>query len=64
MFTVNDVLQTHYPRVASNPLLFKPLSSLLRHLLHEQEIIEFGETYPHYDDIDFVEQVLEYFNNI
>ena len=62
MFTVNDVLQTHYPRVASNPLLFKPLSSLLRHLLHEQEIIEFGETYPHYDDIDFVEQVLEYFN--
>lgn len=62
MFTVNDVLQTHYPRVASNPLLFKPLSSILRHLLHEQDIIEFGETYPHYNDIDFVEQVLEYFN--
>jgi len=62
MFTVNDVLQTHYPRVASNPFLFKPVSSLLRHLLHEREISEFSETYPHYNDIDFVEQVLEYFN--
>lgn len=62
MFTVNEVLNKHYPKVASNPLLFKPLSFLLRHLLHEREIAEFGATYPHFDDIDFVEQVLEYFN--
>jgi len=62
MFTVNEVLNKHYPKVADNPLLFKSLSFVLRHLLHEREIIEFGETYPHYEDIDFVEQVLEYFN--
>ena len=62
MFTVDEVLNKHYPQVANNPLLFRSLSFVLRHLLHEREIIEFGETYPHYEDIDFVEQVLEYFN--
>ena len=62
MFTVNDVLNKHYPQVANNPILFKSLSFVLRHLLHEREITEFGETYPHYEDIDFVEQVLQYFN--
>ena len=62
MFTVDEVLNKHYPQVANNPLLFKSLSFVLRHLLHEREITEFGETYPHYEDIDFVEQVLEYFN--
>lgn len=61
MFTVNDVLNKHYPQVANNPWLFKSLSFVLRHLLHEREITEFGEAYPHYEDIDFVEQVLEYF---
>ncbi|GEA11844.1 lysophospholipid acyltransferase family protein [Alteromonas sp. KUL49] len=62
MFTVDEVLHKHYPQVANNPWLFKSLSFVLRHLLHEREITEFGETYPHYEDIDFVEQVLEYFN--
>ncbi|MEW9798729.1 GNAT family N-acyltransferase [Alteromonas sp. CYL-A6] len=62
MFTVDDVLTRHYPAVASKPWLFKSASFVLRHLLHEKEIIEFGETYPHYEDIDFVEQVLQYFN--
>ena len=62
MFTVDDVLNKHYPQVANNPLLFKPLSFVLRHLLHEREIKEFGDTYPHHQDIDFVEQVLEFFN--
>jgi len=54
MFTVNEVLNKHYPQVANNPILFKSLSFVLRHLLHEREITEFGETYPHYEDIDFV----------
>ena len=62
MFTVDDVLTRHYPQVADKPWLFKSLSFVLRHLLHEREITEFGEAYPHYEDIDFVEQVLEYFN--
>ena len=62
MFTVDDVLTRHYPQVADKPWLFKSLSFVLRHLLHEREMTEFSETYPHYVDIDFVEQVLEYFN--
>ena len=62
MFTVNDVLNKHYPQVANNPLLFKSLSFALSHLLHEKDIQAFGDTYPHYNDIDFVEQVLAYFN--
>lgn len=62
MFTVNDVLNKHYPGIANTPWLFKSLSFALRHLLHEREMIEFAETYPHYHDIDFVEQVLDYFN--
>lgn len=62
MFTVDDVLTQHYPQVVDKPWLFKSLSFVLRHLMHEREITEFGETYPHYEDIDFVEQVLEFFN--
>lgn len=62
MFTVNDVLNKHYPQVTEHPLLCKPLSFVLRHILHEKEMREFGETYPHLQGIEFVEQVLEYFN--
>ncbi|MEG3766145.1 lysophospholipid acyltransferase family protein [Alteromonas sp. 14N.309.X.WAT.G.H12] len=62
MFTVDDVLTRHYPQVVDKPWLFKSLSFVLRHLLHEREMSEFTATYPHYEDIDFVEQVLEYFN--
>lgn len=60
MFTVTDVLSKHYPDL--NPLISKPISFALRHLLHEREFQEFAETYPHVQGIDFVEQVLEYFN--
>jgi putative hemolysin len=62
MFTVDALLNQHYPQVAKHPLLSKSLCFFLRHLLHEREIREFGQAYPHYHDIDFVEQVLEYFN--
>ena len=62
MFTVDDVLNKHYPQVANKPWLFKSLSFVLRHLLHEREIREFGEDFPHLQGIEFIEQVLEYFN--
>ena len=62
MFKVNDVVNKHYPNVASKPWLSKSLTFVLRHLLHEKEISEFGQHYPHLQGIDFVEQVLEYFN--
>ena len=61
MFTVNDVLSKHYPQILEKPWLFKSLSFVLRHLLHEKEITEFGESYPNVEGLDFVEQVLEYF---
>ncbi|MFT6988549.1 MAG: putative hemolysin [Paraglaciecola sp.] len=62
MFTVSDVLEKHYPKVANKPLLSKPLSFVLRHLLHEKEMLEFAEAFPYCKGLDFVEQVLEYFN--
>ena len=61
MFTVNEVLTKHYPQIQRKPWLFKSLSFVLRHLLHEREITEFGQTYPNVQGLDFVEQVLEYF---
>lgn len=62
MFTVSEVLEKHYPQIVNKPLLSKTLSFVLRHLLHEREMQEFSEAYPHYQGLDFVEQVLEYFN--
>lgn len=62
MFTVNEVLNKHYPKLAERPWLFKSLSFLLRRLLHESEIKDFGERYPHLQGLEFVEQALEYFN--
>ncbi|MCV2886134.1 lysophospholipid acyltransferase family protein [Aestuariibacter sp. AA17] len=61
MFTVDEVLTKHYPHIQKKPWLFKSISFVLRHLLHEQEIQEFGDTYPNVQGLDFVEQVLEYF---
>jgi putative hemolysin len=62
MFTVSEVLEKHYPTVVNKPILSKTLSFVLRHLLHEREMQEFAQEYPHYQGLDFVEQVLEYFN--
>jgi putative hemolysin len=61
MFSVTEVLQKHYPDMAQKPLLFKPLSFVLRHLLHEREIKAFGDNYPHLKGLEFIEQVLEFF---
>jgi putative hemolysin len=62
MFTVSEVLEKHYPKVVNKPILSKTLSFVLRHLLHEREMLEFAQEYPHYQGLDFVEQVLQYFN--
>lgn len=62
MFDVQEVLTRHYPAVTQKPLLFKSASFVLRHLLHEREVQEFGATYPHLQGLDFVEQVLDYFH--
>lgn len=62
MFTVEDVLHQHYPALSEKPLLFKSLRFLLRRLLHEREFQEFAQTYPFLQGLEFVEQVLEYFD--
>ncbi len=62
MFTVSDVIAQHYPAMANKPILSKTLTFALRHLLHEKEMQEFAQSYPHHQQLDFVEQVLEYFN--
>ena len=62
MFTVNEVLQTHYPKLSEHPLLFKSSQLVFRYLLHEKEFNEFADSYPHLQGLDFVEQVLDYFN--
>ncbi|MDF2178237.1 GNAT family N-acetyltransferase [Aliiglaciecola sp. CAU 1673] len=62
MFTVDDVLHQHYPQLSEKPLLFKSLRFLLRRLLHEREFQEFAQTYPYLQGLEFVEQVLEYFD--
>lgn len=62
MFTVSDVLEKHYPSLANKPVLLKPLTFVLRHLLHEKDMQAFAKDYPNHQGIDFVEQVLEYFN--
>lgn len=62
MFTVEEVLNRHYPQVTQNPWLHKPASLVLKHLLNEREVLAFTDTYPQLEGIDFVEQVLDYFN--
>lgn len=62
MFTVNEVLDKHYPQLVDHPLLYKSSQFILRNLLHEKEIMAFRESYPHLHGLDFVEQVLDYFN--
>lgn len=62
MFSVSDVISQYYPSLDANPILLKSLRFVLRHLLHEKEMQEFAQSYPHHQGLDFVEQVLEYFN--
>ncbi|GAA0353128.1 lysophospholipid acyltransferase family protein [Bowmanella denitrificans] len=62
MFTVDEVLQKHYPKLSANPLVFNSAKFVLRRLLHEREFQEFARDYPYLQGLEFVEQVLEYFN--
>lgn len=62
MFTTDQVIEEQLPKIKNNKLLFKPVSSILKFLLHEKECQGFAEKYPHLEGIDFVEQVLEYFD--
>ncbi|WP_017443681.1 GNAT family N-acyltransferase [Gayadomonas joobiniege] len=62
MFTVDEVIEKNLPQLQKHPLLTSITRAALRRLLHEREFIEFGEKYPHLKGLDFVEQVLDYFD--
>ena len=62
MFTVNEVLSDHYPNLYKRDLLNRSIQPVLRKLLREDDFTAFAGRYPHLRGMDFVEQVLEYFN--
>lgn len=59
MFTVDALLEQHFPRFSNRPLITLPIRSLLRRLLREEQFVRFAEQYPHLRGMEFVEQVLE-----
>lgn len=61
MFNVEQMLQQQMPQLTTRPFLSKIGTFLLRRLLHEKDFIHFAEHYPHLQGLDFVEQVLDYF---
>ena len=63
MFSIESVIKTQYPSlVDNNTKLLKPVISFLRTLFHESEVQQFEQRYQHLAGIDFVEQVLDYFD--
>lgn len=62
MLNVDEVVKENLPRIHNKPWLAKPTTWLLRNLLHENDIRDFSQRYPDLQGIDFVEQVLDYFN--
>jgi putative hemolysin len=63
MFSIESVIRTQYPALAKkNEKFLKPVIAFLRTLFHESEIQQFEQRYLHLSGIDFVEQVLDYFD--
>ena len=62
MLNVEQVVKERLPKLENKPWLYKPPTWLLKNLLHESDIKDFSQRYPNLQGIDFVEQVLAYFN--
>lgn len=62
MFTVDEALDQSYPTIRRHPVLGATLPPILRRMMHESEFTHFGKCYAHLQGMDFVEQVLDYFN--
>lgn len=61
MFSVEQVIKQNYPQLEQSPMRASFTRFVLRDLLHEKDFIDFSHRYPHLTGLDFVEQVLEYF---
>ena len=62
MFRVDQVIAQYYPDLNDRKIASSVIKPILRRLLHEQVFVDFAEQYPHLQGIEFVEQVLDYFN--
>ena len=63
MFSIESVINTQYPALANNHKKFlRPATAFLRTLFHESEVQQFEQRYSHLSGMDFIEQVLGYFD--
>jgi putative hemolysin len=62
MFSIDAVLDKKLPDFSQNhPLLRRTLSQLVKYICHERAFEQFAKKYPHCEGLDFIEQVLHYF---
>ncbi len=63
MLNVDEMIEERFPKLEQNTSMVKrPILAALRMLFHEREQQKFENKYPHLHGLDFVEQVLEYFD--
>lgn len=61
MLNTHAIVAAHFPTVANNQLLRKPVTLALQHLFYETELNQFSHKYPYLSSFDFVEQFLAHF---
>jgi len=63
MFVVDELICSRFPGFArQHPWLRSPVLAILRLLFHESRFRQFEQAYPHLCGMDFIDQVLEYFD--
>ncbi len=63
MLNVDAIIEQRFPHILQQPPLFRrPLLAALKMLFHEREQRIFQQRYPHLHGIDFVDQLLDYFD--
>lgn len=63
MLNAEHILDQQFPNFKKrSPLLTRPARAALKMLFHERELRRFQEKYPHLMGMDFVDQLLDYFD--
>ncbi|MDQ6967784.1 MAG: lysophospholipid acyltransferase family protein [Mariprofundaceae bacterium] len=63
MLNVENFIEQQFPTFKErSPLLTRPVRAALKMLFHERELRKFQEKYPHLKGMDFVDQLLDYFD--